>query len=126
MSIKLVLRSQTALAAFLGRNPNQNSTKVQVCPNMKICSFLGCQKPFTSTRQGRRFCSARCRSAASYFPKKKQVQERKNVKFASIHRDCSLDFYGRYGGSKNSCSVVGPSVLTEQQLLCLSKTRRGS
>src|SRR5437588_517952 len=73
-----------------------------------ICALFECRKKFTPTNRRQRFCSGRCRAAASYLPAKRANEAKrrmslplKNAKFKELNRDRSLGFDGRYGGPAN-------------------------
>ena len=67
-----------------------------------ICALFECSKEFTPTNRRQRFCSGRCRAAASYLLKKRANEakrlKQKNEEFAAFNYDRSLGFDGRYGG----------------------------
>ena len=85
-----------------------------------VCALFDCRREFTPTNQRQRFCSGRCRAAASYLPIKQANEEKrlaalpqKNAEFAAFNRDRSLGFDGRYGGPTPSWHRPKPRRRTD-------------
>jgi hypothetical protein len=83
----------------------QMPVKEKLCPVTITCTFLKCRRPFTPTNKRQRFCTAKCRAAAHYLPKKIAAQQRKdaaqpqkNDLFRARNRDRALGFDSRYTG----------------------------
>jgi hypothetical protein len=71
-----------------------------------------CKHPFQPTNKRQRFCSAKCRAAASYLPILQVNQERKKKLYAAGRKYKTLEFDGRSGGSNNTAYFDSPVCCT--------------